>query len=253
MQSLAGPSATFTRRQLLKLGAAAAVLSTPLLTLARAMSRLLPREVAGIAIPQSDLAIRVAALSKSACPLYLFNHCLRTFVFGGIFAAKQHLQYRAEEAFIAACLHDVGLLPAYASAGGSFEIDGANAADTFAREAGLDAAAADTIWHSVAFHDGRWAIAKRAGPEAMLVSFGAGTDVDGADPKFIDSKQVADVVSAFPRLHFKREFTGLLIDHCKRKPVSQEGTWLEGLCREQVPDAWKDTVEAGIANAPYAE
>jgi hypothetical protein len=60
-------------------------------------------------------------------------------------------------------------------------------------------------------------------------------------------------VAAFPRLNFKNRFTMLLIDHCKRKPISQRATWLEGLCREQVPGAWNDTVEKEIMAAPYNE
>jgi hypothetical protein len=35
--------------------------------------------------------------------------------------------------------------------------------------------------------------------------------------------------------------------------LSQRGTWLEGLCREQVPSAWTDTVEREIADAPFSE
>ena len=55
------------------------------------------------------------------------------------------------------------------------------------------------------------------------------------------------------RLQFKRRFTQLAIDHCRRKPASQRGTWLEGLCREQVPGAFADTVEQDIAAAPFSE
>jgi len=54
-------------------------------------------------------------------------------------------------------------------------------------------------------------------------------------------------------LQFKSRFTSLVIEHCKRKPTSQRGTWLEGLCREQVPSAWTDTVEKEIAASPFAE
>jgi len=68
-----------------------------------------------------------------------------------------------------------------------------------------------------------------------------------------EKKQLAEVVAEFPRLQFKKRFTALLVDHCKRKPTSQRGTWLEGLCREQVPGVWNDTVEKAIMAAPYAE
>jgi hypothetical protein len=88
----------------------------------------------------------------------------------------------------------------------------------------------------------------------MLVAIGAGSDVDGPALATEDERrQMAEIVSAFPRLQFKRRFTELVVDHCKRKPTSQGGTWLEGLCREQVPGAWSDTVEAEIAGSPFAD
>jgi hypothetical protein len=214
----------------------------------------LPTEIAGIAIPRSPAATRAAALARQSCPDFLFNHCMRTFLIGALALQRQKLTYDADDAFIAAALHDLGLVPAFASKSQSFEIDGANAAEKFAREKGLSIAAADVVWHGIAFHDVRFAITRRAGPEAMLVALGAGGDV--VDPGLTtddEKRQLAEVVAAFPRLQFKKRFTALLIDHCKRKPTSQQGTWLEGLCREQVPDAWKDTVEKAILDAPFSE
>ncbi len=214
----------------------------------------LPTEVAGIAIPRSPAAIRAAALARQSCADFLFNHCMRTFLIGALAVQRQKLEYNADDAFVAAALHDLGLVPAFASKSQSFEIDGANAAEKFARDNGLSVAEADIVWHGIAFHDVRFAITRRAGPEAMLVALGAGGDV--VDPGLStdeEKRQLADVVSAFPRLQFKQRFTALLIDHCKRKPISQQGTWLEGLCREQVPGAWNDTVEKTITAAPYNE
>jgi HD domain len=214
----------------------------------------LPKEVAGVAIPRSRVAIRAAQFSQHSCPDFLFNHCMRTFLFGALALQRQKLSYNADEAFLGAALHDLGLLPAFASKTQSFEIDGANVAERFARDAGLSAAGADIVWHSVAFHDIRFAITRRAGPEAMLVALGAGSDVDGPDLETEGEKRQTDeVVAAFPRLQFKKRFTSLVVDHCKRKPKSQHGSWLEGLCREQVPTAWTDTVETEIAAAPFAE
>jgi hypothetical protein len=212
------------------------------------------KEVAGIAIPRSLAATRAAALAQRSCPDFLFNHSMRTFLIGALAMQRQGVSYDAEAAFVAAALHDLGLLPAFASKSQSFEIDGADAAERFARDNGLSAAQADTVWHGVAFHDVRFSITRRAGPEAMLVALGAGGDVDGPDLNTDEEKrQLAEVIAAFPRLQFKKRFITLLVDHCKLKPTSQRGTWLEGLCREQVPAARNDTVEEEIMAAPFAE
>jgi len=213
----------------------------------------LPLEVAGVAIPRSALAQRAVSLARDACPEFLFNHCIRTYVFGTLLLKSKAGTFRAEDAFVAALLHDLGLLTRYASANSSFEIDGADAAEAFMHAQGAPAADADIVWHAVEMHDGKWAVTRRQGPEAMLVALGAGADVVGFDPNQIDSKQVSETVRAFPRLQFKRRFTDLLTDHCRRKPTSQRATWLEGLCRAQAPAAWGDTVEQAIEAAPFAE
>jgi hypothetical protein len=212
----------------------------------------LPAEVGGIRIPRSALARRAADYARMSCPPFLFNHCMRTFVFGALQLERQKRTYRAEDSFVAAALHDLGLLPAFESAHASFEIDGADAAETFMRRQHAAAGAADRVWHAVEMHDGKWALTVRQGPEAMLVALGAAADVDGPDPG-LEPRLIDEVVAAFPREQFKRRFTALLIDHCRRKPTSQRGTWLEGLCREQAPQAFADSVEREIAAAPFAE
>lgn len=236
-----------TRRHLLAIGAAATLLPMPTVGASD-----LPSEVAGIEIPRSAVTVKAAAYARASYPDFLFNHCMRTFLFGALMMKRIGVPYNVDEAFTAAALHDLGLLIAFESPQASFEVDGADAAEKFALSQGLAQADADRIWHAIVFHDGRWAITKRAGAEAMLVSAGAGADVIGPSDDF-DAKQVIEIVGAFPRLQFKKKFTQIAIDHCKRKPQSQRGTWLEGLCREQVPSAFADTTERQISAAPFVE
>ena len=242
-----------TRRDFLTLGAAA-LWTPPAPALAYAdVPAVMPREVAGVAMPRSAYAVRAAEFAKQCQPDFLFNHGMRTFVFGALYVRKRGLAFDADAAFAAAALHDLGLLPAFASEQASFEIDGANAAERFGRSAGMPPRRADVIWHSVEMHDGKWALTSRQGAEAMLVAAGAAVDVDGPDDSAVNADEVAAAVAAFPRLQFKARFTALLTDHCRRKPLSQQSTWLEGLCRQTAPSAWTETVEHEIAAAPFAE
>jgi hypothetical protein len=241
------------RRELLRFSGALTLLGAPWLV-RRARATDLPAEVAGVALPRTPLAAAAAAHARAHCPDFLFNHCMRTFLFGALQLAPQKRAYGAEAAFVGAALHDLGLLPEFESPKASFEIDGANAAERWVREHQGSADEADLIWHTVEMHDGAFALTRRQGPEAMLVAMGAGTDVYGPDPGDLEDRQIAEVLAAFPRLDFKRRFTALLIDHCQRKPDSQRATWLEGLCRAHVahPGA-DDAVERHIAAASFAE
>ena len=238
------------RREFLRRAAALALLTQPALAPLAA----LPAEVAGVRLPRSPRALRAAAFARAACPDFLFNHCLRTYLFGALRLAQRRRRCQAEDAFIAAALHDLGLLPRFASAAGSFEQDGADAAERWVRGAGGTAAQAGHVWYAVRLHDGAWRLTERAGGEAMLVALGAAADVDGPPPGELEPRQIADVVAAFPRLGFKQRFTELLVAHCERKPGVQEHTWLEGLCRAHgtAPPA-QDAVEQEIAAAPFAE
>jgi hypothetical protein len=214
----------------------------------------IPREVAGISVPQTARARAACAYARASCPPFLFNHCMRTYLFGALTLTRQARRFAAEDAFIASALHDLGLLPPFESPQGSFETDGANAAEAWALAHGASTSAADRIWHAVQLHDGAWALTRRQGAEAMLVALGAGTDVDGPQPGELTDAQIADVLQAFPRLEFKRQFTTLLIAHCQRKPDSQHATWLEGLCSAHAhatrpPQA----VEQAIMAAPFSE
>jgi hypothetical protein len=214
----------------------------------------LPAEVAGVRLPRSALALKAAAYARASCPAFLFNHCMRTFLFGALKLQRRQLRYRADAAFVGAALHDLGLLPPFESPHASFETDGADAAERWLRGNGASAADTDLVWHEIQMHDGPWALTRRAGAEAQLVALGAGIDVDGPDPDELGQREIAEVVAAFPRLAFKREFTALLIAHCARKPLSQRATWLEGLCRAHSGHAPLDTaVEERIAAAAFVE
>jgi hypothetical protein len=241
------------RRRLLKLAAAAPLLARLASASEAAAQATLPAEVAGIRLPRSELALAAVAFSQQNCPDFLFNHCMRSFTFGALLLQRQARRFNVDTAFVASALHDLGLLQPFESARDSFEIDGADAAEKFMFGHHRSAAEADQVWHAVELHDGKRALTARQGPEAMLVSLGAGADVYGPDPGQLEARQIAEVLAAFPRRQFKQRFRSLLIAHCERKPNSQRATWLEGVCRAHAPGAEADSVEQRIAAANFPE
>lgn len=213
-----------------------------------------PTEVAGISLPRTPLCQHAYVLCQSSAPAFLLNHSMRTYVFGALHAAHHQQRFDAEPAFVAATLHDLGLLKKFASETGSFEIDGADRAERLARDHGASVKESSTVWNAVVMHDMRFAVASHQSPEAVLVAAGAGADVIGPDEKMISAAAVRDVVAAFPRLQFKQEFIALLANHCDRKPSAQTGTWLEGFCRQHSRHGSADSrTEEAIRQAPFSE
>jgi HD domain len=209
--------------------------------------------LAALFVNRATWARAATALSRNACPEVLFNHCMRTFLFGALHERHHGRDYNAEAAYIAAVLHDLGLLQAFETEGRPFEIDSANAAEHLARQNGLSPQVADLIWNAAAMHDMRWAIVTKQNPTVELVAAGASADVGGPDETMISAAQTAEIIETFPRLGFKVQFARLLTDHCHRKPLSQLGTWLDGYCRAAVPDANYPDPGAAIRTAPFCE
>jgi len=211
-----------------------------------------PAEVAGIAIPQTPLAQKAEQYVHGVEPDFLFNHSVRTYLFGALRLKARNIPYDAETAYVAALFHDLGLVPHMASPNASFEIDGANRAEDFVNANGGSAGQAHIVWNSIVMHDMGFPYQRHQGAEALLLGAGAGSDVDGVDPKAIPPATVDAVLRAYPRLQFKKRFTAAAVDHCRRKPTSQIG-WLDVLCLKVAPHADRGSVEEEIASAPFAE
>jgi len=211
-----------------------------------------PAEVAGMRLPATEICKRAYRLCRRAAPDFLVNHSLRTYVFGALYVTHRRRGFNEELAFVAAMFHDLGLLKDFSTPNTSFEVDGANRAESVARESGTPLVDARSIWNAIVMHDMNFAIAEHESPEAMVVAAGAGADFDGHSPEgeVISPAMTRSVVNAIPRLQFKERFIALLADHCGRKPGVQNGTWLEGFCRAHSHVA-PDTTEEEARAAPF--
>jgi hypothetical protein len=244
-----GCPAPVSRRAALS-GAFLWLCTAPAWTQSARFGRQAPLEVAGIGIPRTALGLKAAAFARGAYPPFLYNHCMRTYLLGALSMRAQRTAFDPEMAFVAALLHDLGLVPQFASAHASFEVDGANRAERLMRESGRSSEDGRRVWNAIVAHDMSGAYAAHQSPEAVLVNAGAGADVVG--PGDLAIRAVAEVLAAYPRLEFKTRFTALLIDHCRRKPTSESG-WLDGLCRRIAPNAPRPSVEREIMDAPYPD
>lgn len=220
---------------------------------AGARATALAGEVAGIRLPATSLARKAVAYSRAAAPEFLFNHSMRSFLFGAIHAGKQGIHCDFEAVFIAAALHDLGLLPSFASADLSFEVDGANNAERFLRREGAGDSESNAVWNAIALHATRPQFTSHQAGEVLVLSAGVGSDFAGVDGSEIDPHQEQEILAAFPRLGFKERFLGLLSDHCRRKPLSQRATWLDDFCHAQVPGTAYPDIARALMQAPFQE
>src|SRR5438876_2111614 len=87
----------------------------------------LPSTVAGVRLVYSNIAKAVTQLSRAVSPPYLFNHAIRTFLFGSLIGRTQGQTFDEELLYLACILHDVGLTERFEGEL-PFEIQGAEAA-----------------------------------------------------------------------------------------------------------------------------
>jgi hypothetical protein len=247
------PDQSRRRFVLAVLGGAAVSISAPILAgiVARGVSSALPKKVAGVSLPDTSLAMAAVDMARAAAPPFLFNHCMRTFVFGALLAERDHLAYDQEMMFVGATLHDLGLTTRYATPDHSFEMDGADAAKAFLISRGVTEARAELVWNAIALHTSL--LVEHQAPQVGLVGSGAGADVFGSEIKSLPLDRVQATVRAFPRLSFNTEFRDLLVDHCHRKPFAQRGTWLDTFCRVHNPGVQYADLERRLLDARIPE
>jgi hypothetical protein len=171
----------------------------------------LPGEILGIRIPDTVLARKAATLAYEESPLFLFNHCMRVFVFSSLLAGRAAWKWDEELVFISSALHDVGLLGGHNDPAKTFEQAGADFAEKFAVAGGFPQTKAALVQEGIARHT----TTGMASPirEVAMIQVGAGVDVFGYGLDGITDLERITTLAAFPREAFKLAFRGQLASY----------------------------------------
>lgn len=175
-----------------------------------------PIGIGELSVPDTTLATKATELVRSCEPDYLFNHSMRSYLFGAAVARNLKLKFDSEVLYLASIMHDLGLAPPYDTAG-SFEVNGARAAREFMLANDAAGERADRVHEAIALHSSV-GVANRGDIEMRLLHFGAGVDVIGYRDEDVNRGTREAIVRAWPRLDFKRVFTELLEQQISEKP-----------------------------------
>jgi hypothetical protein len=163
------------------------------------------RLLAGVEVPDTPSVAAAIEYARDVSEPYLFNHAMRSWLFAAALAQARQAPHDAEVLALTCILHDIGLTPALEGPL-RFEVEGANAARSFARRQGLDERRTQLIWDGVALNSTP-SIALHKEAEVALGTAGIGLDWGGWGYDELGEKKVAAIVEAFPRLDMKRKFT----------------------------------------------
>jgi hypothetical protein len=196
-------------------------------------ARPIPQEVACIKLPGSTLAREATDFTRALSAPVVFNHVLRTYLFGELLGRAKGLEFDSELFYLGAVLHDLGLTERFMGQQ-RFEVDGADAAAEFLKDKGVPKESVEVVWDAVALSTSRGIVGRKR-PEIALVSEGAVVDVFGFGVDQLPKDAVAQVIAAFPRMGFKKVYQKVLAEVVARKPATTSFTFLADIGERHVP------------------
>ena len=167
-------------------------------------------------IPDSRLAGQAEELVRNCAPDFLTNHSFRSYAWSVALAERDGVRFDAELLYVASLLHDIGLVERF-DTGRCFEEDGAAAAAGLAAGEGWPDERREAMAEAIRLHVAV-EIALEDGPEAYLLWHATGLDVTGHRHGEVARQVIEKVVTAYPRLDFKRGFTELIAAQAAQKP-----------------------------------
>lgn len=193
----------------------------------------IPQEVAGIKLPDSTLAREATNFSRSLSVPVVFNHVMRTYLFGELIGRGKELEFDSELFYLGAVLHDLGLTERFMGQQ-RFELDGADAAAEFLKDKGVPEESVEVVWDAIALSTSRGIVGRKR-PEIALVNAGAVVDVIGLGVDELPRQAVAEVIEAFPRMGFKKAFQKVMAEVVARKPETTSFSFLADIGARHVP------------------
>jgi len=210
----------------------------------------LPSVVARVRLVDSEIAKRATELSRTLSPPYLFNHAVRTFLFGSLVGRASGRKFDEEILYLACILHDLGLTDRF-EGNLPFEIQGAEAAKHFLEEHAYAREKIGIVWDGIAMHASPIGQFKQA--EVALVGEGAGADAIEPDFSEIKKSEVAEIVKQFPRLKFKDAFVKTCAGVARRHPKGASSSFMRDIRERYVPEFHPRNFCDRVAEAPFAD
>lgn len=172
-----------------------------------------------LVIPDTAASAAAREVASTYLSPGLLNHSVRAYVWAAARGTARSIPFDPELLYVAAMLHDFGLVAAFDSHTVAFEEAGGHVASVFAAGAGWTAQRRERLSEVVVRH--MWLeVDASTDPEGHLLAGSAATDVIGANLDDFDSDFRREVLARYPRLDFSADFLACFQDQAARKPDS---------------------------------
>jgi hypothetical protein len=207
--------------------------------------------LAGMKVTDTKLVRDAIELARSSSEPYLFNHVMRSWLFGILLSEDARAAPDPELLAVAVVLHDLGLTEHYA-AQDRFEVDGANAARAFLKDRGISAQQIQVVWDAIALHTTA-SIALHKEPEVAMAHSGISLDVIGVGLDRIPPDKQRAIFAEFPRLALKKQLPLSLCNIIRRKPSTSFDNILRDFGSRYVEGFTAPSTADLVENAPFPE
>ena len=207
--------------------------------------------LAGIKVADTPLVRDAVELARTSLEPCLFNHVMRSWLFGALLSEGAERAPDPELLAVSAVLHDLGLTDRY-TAENRFEVDGANAARVFLKDRSITAQQTQVVWDAIALHTTP-TLALHKEPEVVMTHSGIAVDVLGVGLDRIPEDKLRAVLTEFPRLAFKNQFQVCLCNLVRRKPATSIDNVLRDFGVRYVEGFTTPNFADLFANAPFSE
>src|SRR5271170_2373721 len=207
--------------------------------------------LAGIKAPDTPLDCDAVELARHSSQPYLFNHVMRSWLFGILRSEGTEPAPDPELLAVSAILHDLGLTDRYTGEN-RFEVDGANAARAFLKSRSISTQKMQIVWDAIALHTTR-SIALHKEPEVAMTQSGIAADVFGLGLDRIPSDKQRGILAEFPRLAFKNQFQTCLCNIVRRKPQTSFDNVLRDVGSRYVDGFEAPNFADLLASSPFSE
>lgn len=182
----------------------------------------------GIELPATAACADAERVVRRYCPPWLLNHAVRSYVWAAEIGRLEAVGFDPELLYVAALLHDIGLVQDFDNHTEPFETAGGHVAWVFAAGAGWPDDRATRAAEVIERH--MWAAVDPAlDPEGHLLEVGTGIDISGRRTEAITPALRDEALRRWPRLDLGEEFSRCFRQQSQRKPTSRAAALVTGV------------------------
>jgi HD domain len=198
-----------------------------------------------LALPDSPAVRDAYAQAEAESQPWLFNHVMRSWLYGAKLAKHRGLAPDAELVAVAVLLHDLGLAR-------RFEVLGADIGRAFALSHDMGQHRAEAVWDSIALHTTP-SIAQHKSTDVACCQNGIACDYGGLGYHELSNDNKRAILSAYPRLDMKNMMTTGLCGIAQNHPNTTRDNFIADFGMKYLPGYTRLSLVDFLHQAPFAE